>query len=201
MIDYLQPDFYRFNQDSLELVGLVKRELSAAQSILDLGAGCGVIGIELARVFCPEHLSLVEVQPEYRAFLLKNSEVFLNAQVEREIFISSFSEFRATRSYDLIVCNPPYYLPGHGQESSDFRRRVARSFLADSWVELLKCVEVNLAENGKAYLVIKNDGTLLEHVNRHLKSSGLDSRWTLNEDLAFLRLTLNSSLPRSLSRY
>lgn len=190
MSDYSQPEFYRFNQDSLELVKHVRSQVSQAEAILDLGAGCGVIGIELAQTLRPAHLCLLEVQTEYRPHLEENLQDFLDVSIAQEITIASFSSFRSTRRYDLIVCNPPYYLPGHGQESTDDHRRVARSFILDGWVELLNCIRHHLTEEGKAYIVIKNDETLIRHVRKILESSSLDSKFTVVQGLAFLQLAL-----------
>ncbi len=70
--DYDQPEFYRFNEDSLKLVKWVLLRVSSAQTILDLGAGSGIIGIELSRVLLPSKLTLVEVRQEYSAHLDTN---------------------------------------------------------------------------------------------------------------------------------
>ena len=47
--DYLQPDFYHFNEDSIQLVRFIKENIdnSTEHSALEVGAGCGVISCEL----------------------------------------------------------------------------------------------------------------------------------------------------------
>jgi len=124
MNDYLQPDFYRFNEDSLLLVEKIKNKITNAHSILDIGAGCGVIGIELSKYFRPKKLHLLELQNEY-AFYLKENIKMLEAEIDAEVFISNLSRWTRTIRYDLIVCNPPYYLPGRGQISKDSQRSLS----------------------------------------------------------------------------
>ena len=60
----------------------------------------------------------------------------------------------------------------------------------DGWVELLNCIRHHLTEEGKAYIVIKNDETLIRHVRKILESSSLDSKFTVVQGLAFLQLAL-----------
>ncbi|MFP5386907.1 MAG: methyltransferase [Bacteriovoracia bacterium] len=188
MTDYLQPDFYRFSEDSLKLVEKVRQRVKKAERILDLGAGCGVIGIELAISFLPRSLTLVELQKEYEEFLVKNLELLLPpAIVESKIEICSFSTWKSSGTYDLIVCNPPYYLPGHGQKNKDERRGNARSFLVDDWKILLEKIQVALSQEGKCFLVIKNDQRIVDEIKRH--QGLLRSEFSSEGDLFFIELS------------
>ncbi|HXH76361.1 MAG TPA: methyltransferase [Bacteriovoracaceae bacterium] len=184
MDDYSQPDFYRFNRDSLELVRWVKEKIFSSDSILDLGAGCGVIGLELAAHFKPSILCLVEIQNDYKSFLESNLR-FMPAQSTCEIHYSSFSHWRPSRTYDLIVCNPPYYLPGKGESARDPRRRMAREFVHDDWHVLLDCIKESLSSSGKAFLVIKNEPLILKTIKKLVPTASN----TTVDDLVFLELS------------
>lgn len=162
--DYSQPEFYRFNQDSLQLVKWIIQQVSAAESILDLGAGSGIIGMELARTLKPKLLTLVEVQPEYEVHLKKNVESFVPSETKTNIVLESFSQFSTNEKFDLIVCNPPYYLPGRGEVSSDPKRAIARSFVVDGWDVLLGKVSEVMSEKGKCFFVLKRDEWLERQV-------------------------------------
>ena len=164
--DYHQPDFYRFNEDSLRLVKWIIEKKINPQRILDLGAGCGVIGIELARTLNPEILTFVEVQTVFFNYLERNCQILLPSSVQHSVFINSFSDFSPPHKFDLIVCNPPYYLPGRGELSKDPNRAIARTFLRDSWSILLQTIAESLADNGKAFLVFKNDKSLLLEISK-----------------------------------
>src|SRR4051812_43029170 len=119
MNDYSQPDFYRFNEDSLKLVNWILEKKLNAKAILDLGAGCGIIGIELANRMHADSLTMVELQADYKAHLEKNIDLILDKKIIPHISIQSFKKWTPNQLYDLIVCNPPYFLPGHGEVSKD----------------------------------------------------------------------------------
>lgn len=132
MSDYHQPAFYRFNQDSLLLVNEILKSELRPQSILDIGAGSGVIALELARKLSIPVVHFLELQRDWEEVLRKNISDFLPGH-ETKIFWSAASSWKPERKYELIVSNPPYYLPGKGQLSQDPVRAKCRSFLVDDW--------------------------------------------------------------------
>lgn len=188
MNDYSQPDFYRFNEDSLLLIKHVQSKIQNPQSILDLGAGSGILGIELALNSRPMSLTLVELQEEFKNHLELNVAFFLNNAVATDISIASFSDFKSPKKFDLIVCNPPYYLPGHGQPSPNRSRHLARTFVKDSWNELFLCIHRNLAANGTAFLVIKNQPEIVEEMRKVLLKD-LNAEFFELKDLLIVTLT------------
>lgn len=187
MTDYSQPDFYRFNEDSIKLVKHVLKRNSDVQNLLDLGAGCGVMGIELSRNLMPQILTMVEVQEDYLPHLRKNSEMFLPSGVEVELVQKSFSSWGPQIQYDLIVSNPPYYLPGHGEKNQDERKEIARSFVMDGWSVLMEKISKSLSDSGKAYLVLKNDQKILREMEKF--TSGLRLNIETELSLMFVELS------------
>lgn len=188
MSDYLQPNFYRFNQDSLLLVKYVVSKVHSAINVLDLGAGTGILGLEIARSIPVNKVTFVEIQKEYEPYLKSNIDIFIPKEVKSEVLLLSFSDFRPEEEWDLIVCNPPYYLPDSGKPSSDLNRNIARSFFIDGWRVLLEKVLQSLSENGKAYFVIKDEVKIRAEVERNLPA-GLRIQEEKNGDLLFLVLS------------
>lgn len=187
MTDYQQPHFYRFNQDSLLLVKWILKKEIRPQHILDLGAGSGIIGIELANALAPETLTLLELQQDYLPYLESNLLNMKQGEYAASIQIKSFGEWKSKMTYDLIVANPPYYLPGHGEASQDPRKGMARSFIVDDWSVLLQRIREGLTADGTGYLVIKNEKTILEQVRKSL--NGLKLQEHLVEGVVILELT------------
>lgn len=164
--DYSQPDFYRFNQDSLQLVNWILQRNESVESILDFGAGSGIIGIELARVLKPKKLTLVEIQDSYFSHLNANTSKYLSHETIIDIQIKSFAEFESAK-FELIVCNPPYYLPGKGELPQNPERAIARSFIKDSWEILLSKIAECLA--GECFIILKADDALFDHIQKQTK--------------------------------
>lgn len=182
MINYSQPDFYRFNSDSIELVKWVASKNLNVRKLLDLGSGCGVLALEYHQLQPVQLMALVEVQEEFLGHLKKNSE-----GTPAAIYHMSFSEFHPTEAFDLILCNPPYYLPGAGEPSLDPCRHIARSFVRDNWAQLLKCVERSLSPKGQCFMVIKEDKILKEMI---LKNTFLNITFhQVQKGLLFLELS------------
>ncbi len=169
MSRYAEPPFYRLNQDSLQLVEFVLRQLGDRRPlrILDLGAGSGVIGIELANHLRPTDLTLVELQPEWEPYLSQNISQGLRSTVSVRTHLTAFGDWSPDGVYDLIVSNPPYFLPGHGRPSPDPRRELCRTFNRDGWAVLLRTIQCALASDGFAFIVLRNDPRVRRELDRH----------------------------------
>lgn len=167
MNDYKQPDFYRFNLDSVTLVRRVLKRVKTADSILDLGAGSGFIGIEISRTLKPKKLTLLEAQDVYLDCLKTNADYYLAKETESEIVINTFGNWKPTQQYDLIVSNPPYFLPGRGEASTNPNRGMARTFMVDNWKILFDRIEESLAPEGQAFLVVRHEKKIMETILAH----------------------------------
>lgn len=184
MSDYHQPIFYRFNQDSLLLVKEIVESRPAARNLLDVGAGSGVIGIELALKLGIKNVHFLELQKEWKLSLEKNISEFLPDR-ETEVFWSSASNWNPKVKYDLIVSNPPYFLPEKGRISPDPIRAKCRSFLEDDWKIFGEKAFCSLSPGGSAWFV-----TLSENVS-HIRKEWRDIPFEVKarEELAILRIS------------
>lgn len=185
MNDYSQPDFYRFNEDSLKLVGWLISRVQKAEHILDLGAGSGVLGIETANAFGPRKVTFVELQSDFKPHLEKNISHQLKHLCDCEIVISSIGEWHSNDKFDVAVINPPYFLPGHGQKNSDERREYARSFVVDGWDVLLN--KLSEVEIGKIFIVIPNDLRITKIVEKYHQKFKIIKEY--NGNIIFLELS------------
>ena len=186
--EYEQPDFYRFNEDSIRLVRWILEQGLRPENILDLGAGSGVIGIELARSLKPKELTLLEVQKEFSSSLEINCRRFLQDVTSYSIHIDSFFNFSPSSKYDLIVSNPPYYLPGRGEIAHHHNRAVARSFLVDSWSVLLNKILASLSLEGRAFIVLKKQNDLMPSISREVFDLGLGLETHQKDSIMILEL-------------
>lgn len=180
MIDYFQPSFYRFNEDSIKLISYILNygDVKSGGRILDLGAGVGLLGIELANRTSAKEVSFVELQQENEFYIKKNIFHFLNRQTTSEVFISSFGDWEPLNFFDLIVCNPPYFLPPNCRLGLDNRRNLSRIFLVDGWPILLEKVKRALSFNGRAFFVLRNDLQVKKVIEKNLPQDlAADFKW------------------------
>ncbi len=195
MTDYSQPDFYHFNEDSIRLVRFaVERATLSPKKIADFGAGCGIIGIELARRLKPLSVNFVEAQQEFLPHLEENLRLFMPSETSSNIFHGSFSQCPWDGfNFDLILCNPPFYLPGHGQLAKDPRKQVCRSFELDSWDILLDLTKRNLAQKGEAHFVLPSSDKLLGMIQERVHAMGLIVEMFPDGKISYLSVRLNKN--------
>ena len=120
MILYQPQSGYCYNSDSLFLYDFIS-SFEPKGDLLDVGAGCGIIGLLLARDFNVQ-LDAVEKQEMFVRYIKKNS---LENNIECDVFESDFLEFETAKKYDFIVSNPPFY-PSGAQKSEDSSLFTAR---------------------------------------------------------------------------
>ncbi|MFT6069761.1 MAG: tRNA1(Val) A37 N6-methylase TrmN6 [Bacteriovoracaceae bacterium] len=155
--DYSQPDFYHFSEDSLELVQFASEVLASRNdltSAVDLGAGCGVIGIEaLLKNPNISKMTFLEVQKEFIPFIIENLQL---AEInDAKILNIPLSQFEA--KVDIIFSNPPYFKPGSGRVSENRNRQVCRTFEIDGMDIFFKKLKEALTKNGLIFFCIKDE--------------------------------------------
>ncbi len=122
---YISGD-HRFGTDAFLLSHFAapKRREQAC----DLGSGCGIIPLlMLGSASPPQKVWGLEIQPE--AVELMEMSVRENALEGR--MMPTLGDLRSPPSeilghMHLVTCNPPYFVPGHGFESPNESRRLAR---------------------------------------------------------------------------
>lgn len=123
----IQPrDGYRFSLDPLLLCDFAA--VRAGERVIDLGSGCGVIPLVLARQVGDASVIGVESRTEMAVLSARNAE--LNGLQERvEILCDDVLSLRQrfpVSSFDLVVANPPYRKQGSGKISPKAGRDAAR---------------------------------------------------------------------------
>ncbi len=107
MFLYQDVNGYLFNSDSHFLYDFITK-FNPKGELLDIGCGCGILGLLTARDF-PVTLTSIDKQ-EHNTFLTnKNAEVNnLNIHVVKDDFLTH--DFN--KKFDFIISNPPYYHDG-----------------------------------------------------------------------------------------
>lgn len=112
-------DGYRFSIDAVLAAHF--HEPARGETILDLGAGCGIIGLILMYRWRDRiaHLQALEYQPQLCELVEKNflSNGFDDTCTCLQGDVKHILQTVKPESFSLVVCNPPYYLPNTGRQS------------------------------------------------------------------------------------
>ena len=175
-MNYDQPPEYQFSHDSVFLAravfDLVKSQKLLTSHILDLCAGCGIVGLDFLfhllqnKLPPPKSVDFVEVQNIYLSYFEKNMNR-LDCTVDYQFINLNYQDLQLQpqfkNKYDLIVCNPPYFRKEQGKLSpSDFKNR-CRFYIDADFQNLLLSIQYTLSSQGRAYVLVKS-----------LKNHGID---------------------------
>ncbi|OHB26341.1 MAG: hypothetical protein A2X84_09595 [Desulfuromonadaceae bacterium GWC2_58_13] len=148
-----QKEGYRFSLDPVLLCGFAR--IDAGESVVDLGAGAGVIPLLLARRTEAAHIVGVEIQP--RMADRARRSLILNGLRERVTIIErDLRELRGClepQSCDVVLSNPPYRRGGTGRTAPEAERAAARHELAGGLDDFLAAAAYLLKQGGRVYLI------------------------------------------------
>ena len=144
---------YRFSLDPILLSRFAANR--AAEQVVDLGTGSGVIPLLLAHLTPASKLVGLELQPAQVARAQKS--VALNALQGRvEIVQGDVRQVRQllpAGQADLVVANPPYRQPGSGRIAPDDERAAARHELAGGLTDFIAAASWLLANRGRFAII------------------------------------------------
>lgn len=144
---------YRFSVDPLLLADFAG--VRAGERVVDLGTGCGVAALLLARLSDSCRVTGVELQPEMAQLAERNAA--LNELKDRvEIFCEDVISLRShfpVDSFDLVVSNPPYRRPGTGKVSPRSGRDDARHETSATLADFLATAKYLVKPSGRICFV------------------------------------------------
>ena len=141
---------YRFSMDPLLLANFVR--LKRHESLLDVGTGCGIIPIYMAKRGCRNRLVGIEIQDELYELALRNRD--LNGCGNVEFFKGDVRNGGpGLGSFQAVVSNPPYVREKTGRRSPAQARRIARHESALDLLQLLSVASSLLETRGRLYLI------------------------------------------------
>lgn len=150
-MDYHQPDFYKFNEDSIELAKFAAQKVTQSHGkVLDLGAGSGVVGIEFLLSKKNHDLTLVEKNSKFQKCIEKNLELF---DIKAEILISDWENVLG--EFDIILSNPPYFFEDSSRPSQSLDRDQCRRWTRDQFKNFFKIIKRNLNPDGECFLSLR----------------------------------------------
>jgi tRNA1Val (adenine37-N6)-methyltransferase len=143
----VQPEGgYRFSLDSLLLACFARA--GREQVGIDLGCGCGVVGLALLLRQPGLRLTGVDIDPESVRVAGLNA-VNLHYADRYAPVLSDVAQWRPERVVDFVVANPPYRPLGRGRVSQGESRTVARFESRGDFALFARCAAVALRTRGR----------------------------------------------------
>lgn len=144
---------YRFSLEAFLLADFVSARLPGR--LLDLGTGCGVVALFLARRFPHTGITGLELQGALLAAArqnvvgngLEHQIALLRADVRqsRNLFPAGF--------FGAVVCNPPYRIVGSGRLNPNPSKAMARHELTLTLIQLVEACRHLLVKGGLLAMV------------------------------------------------
>ena len=123
------------------------------KSILDIGAGTGVLSLMMAQRTDAPQIDAIEIDEQAYEQCVSNFE---NSKWNDRLFCyhASLEEFmdEPEDEYDLIIANPPFYSDDY--KSNDSQRNLARFQEAMPFEDLVDAASLLLSENGVFAIII-----------------------------------------------
>lgn len=138
----------RFGRDALLLARFSSAKPSC--SLLDIGAGCGIVSLALRDAGHEGPITALEISAE--SCELIRDAVERNSLDNYDIVNADLRDYRCERKFDAAVCNPPYFKAGAGAQSADPYADAARRESACSLDDILLCARRCLKERGSLSL-------------------------------------------------
>ena len=164
--DYKQPTFYHFSRDSIELVDYLcdRFKDKGALKVLDLCAGSGIVGIE----FCLKYqqilkITFLEKQIEFLKDLEFNIQNFIPNKLS-QILNKDFQDFSTEELFDLVICNPPFYLEGSARVSASNEKNICHFMSEKEMIFLFDLFESLKSKGAEVWFLGRPDLSYIKKI-------------------------------------
>jgi tRNA1Val (adenine37-N6)-methyltransferase len=166
---------YRFNVDSVLLADFARQHGEVPGRVVDLGAGCGVVGLLLARWWPDARVVLVEIQRELAELAAGNAE--RNGLAGRvEVLNGDLRRAESWRLHrpQLVVTNPPFFRTEVGRASPNSQIAVAKHEIDCTLEQLLEACAAGLGPEGAVAMIHAHER--LDEIVDGLLRNGIEPR-------------------------
>ena len=147
------PEKFCFGMDAVLLSGFVR--VKAGSMLLDMGTGTGIIPILLEAKTRAAHLTGLEIQGE-SADMARRSVALNKLEDKIAIVTGDIKEagnIFGAASFDVVTCNPPYMIGGHGLTNPDAPKAIARHEILCTLEDVVSQAAKVLKPGGNFFMV------------------------------------------------
>ena len=151
-----QPsDGYRFTSDALRLAHFAAENMQGG-SVLEIGAGSGVISAVLAKYYGFRNITAVELQDKMFNCL---TETVRRSEVEDNICAvhKDIKDYKPDTRFSTIICNPPYRETGSGRVTENEVLKKAKFTVSLKISDVFKFAGSYLENGGALYICYPAD--------------------------------------------
>ncbi len=159
LVCYQHKDGYRYSIDSILLAHFALHW--KCTSILDLGCGCGIIGMVLLyrNAQYIQHIEGIEFQEQLVSLANRNSR---ENELDDKMTIThgnyvEINKYYKAESFNHIICNPPFYEKGRGRPSLHNEAYLARHQTASTTADLAASIAFALKNRGSLAIIYPAD--------------------------------------------
>lgn len=160
---------YRFSMDAVLAAHFAAPK--PRQRVLDLGCGCGVIGLVLAYRHPQTTVCGIELQPDLAELAYANirDNGYAQRYTIRQGDIRSIATLVTPESFDLVVANPPYRKKQTGRQNKDDQAAHARHELLGGIEDFVRAAAFAVKNRGKVSFIYpaRRCNTLLAALHGH----------------------------------
>lgn len=154
---YQDESLYKFTSDAIRLAKFCN--IKPKDHVLDMCAGCGVVGLYAYSIQPFQKLYFNDIQPEMCDLIEKNiahnglgniAKVYC-----KDLNLLKTDEF--DKPLDVVVCNPPYFKLNGGKINTEDKISICRHEIATNISTIIKKAGQLIKSKGKFYMVIPSD--------------------------------------------
>ena len=120
--------------------------------VMDLGTGNGIIALLLAAKTDASHIDGLEIQSDVAEMARRS--VSINNLCDRvNIITDNIIDYRSTKQYDVVVCNPPYKSADSGLTNPNEKLRIARHEVKCNLCDIINTASRLLKPYGRFALI------------------------------------------------
>ena len=144
---------FRYGMDAVLLADFARA--GTDEKVLDLGTGTGIVPVLLAARGKGAHITGLEIQ-ERSADMAERSVAYNHLEEKINIVRGDMREAASifgAASFDVVTCNPPYMIGGHGLTNPDPALAAARHEICGTFRDFAAVTEKLLVPHGRFYLI------------------------------------------------
>ncbi|MFQ6724017.1 MAG: tRNA1(Val) (adenine(37)-N6)-methyltransferase [Clostridia bacterium] len=153
---YQDEDLYKFTSDSIKLAKFCN--IKSTDNVLDMCAGCGVIGLYAYSINPFNKIYFNDIQPKMCDIINQNIQLN-NLQNKSKVICKNLKDLNLNdfdKKLDIIICNPPYFkLNGKINQENDIA--ICRHEIETNLEGIIYKASQLLKTKGKFYLVLPAD--------------------------------------------